>query len=727
MFKQFQQRMISAESIDPLDAYTRQAIQSVLAITLMTLIGIIIVDTLLGDHQPIIIALSMVAVFVAISMVLLRWNYAMPARVLVPIVLLIALCYSITIGYGIHDIAIMGLPILFMVASLTLGKNAPLVFGITAIIAICIIGGLEQARIITTPTNIVTTADEIILIAVLILMSASLQRILLNRIEESLKQSRDKTQAQIELNAEMRELQGILVDRVRELKETEDALRKNEIRYRALFERTNDAVFLIGLDNKIITVNSQVLKMLGYTEQEMVGYPSTIFIVPEEQSANISRHKELVDGETLPLYERTFMCKDGTHLQAELNVAMVFDDDGKPLHIQSVVRNITERKRAEDALRKSEAMYRRAIEAIGGVPYINDYEKHCFSFMGEGVRDLTGYSPAEMSPDLWQSLRQAIVMLGEANGTSREDAIERARAGELKTWCADNLIVTKDGQTRWVMDSAVQIPNDNGIPVASIGILQDVTERHRIQTEQARLIGELESKNAELERFAYTVSHDLKAPLITIRGFLGYLEKDFKSGDWERIQSDLLRIVQATDKMQQLLNDLLELSRIGRLMNAPENVPGNDIVHDAIELVRGRLNAQHIQVTVADHLPIVRGDRVRLVEVIQNLVDNAAKFTSTQSQPHIEIGSNGFELDKPVLYVRDNGIGIESQFHERVFGLFNKLDSQTEGTGVGLALVKRIIEVHGGRIWVESEGLGKGSTFYFTLPRATADAGGMDE
>ncbi|MEW6286796.1 MAG: GAF domain-containing protein [Chloroflexota bacterium] len=229
-----------------------------------------------------------------------------------------------------------------------------------------------------------------------------------------------------------------------------------------------------------------------------------------------------------------------------------------------------------------------------------------------------------------------------------------------------------------------------------------------------RLISELEAKNAELERFTYTVSHDLKSPLFTIRGFLGYLEQDALAGNIERMRSDIARIVAATDKMHQLLNDLLELSRIGRVMNEPQAIPFEELVREAVTLVQGRLMERGTAVHIDANLPLVFGDRPRLIEVIQNLVDNAAKFMGDQPQPRIEIGCAGEEDGKPIFYVRDNGIGIPPEHHERIFGLFNKLDASGEGTGVGLALVKRIVEVHGGRIWVESEP-GKGSTFYFTL------------
>jgi signal transduction histidine kinase len=238
-----------------------------------------------------------------------------------------------------------------------------------------------------------------------------------------------------------------------------------------------------------------------------------------------------------------------------------------------------------------------------------------------------------------------------------------------------------------------------------------------------KLISELENKNAELERFTYTVSHDLKSPLFTIRGFLGYLEQDALSGNHVRLKSDVQRITDATEKMQRLLNELLELSRVGRLRNELTCFPFGDLVREASELVQGRIMERHIAVSIDPDLPTVYGDRPRLTEVVQNLVDNAAKFMGEQPEPRIEIGCAGQDADPRMLifYVKDNGIGIPLEHYERVFGLFNKLDPKTDGTGIGLALVKRILEVHGGRIWVESEP-GKGATFFITLPRTAPTA-----
>ncbi len=244
-------------------------------------------------------------------------------------------------------------------------------------------------------------------------------------------------------------------------------------------------------------------------------------------------------------------------------------------------------------------------------------------------------------------------------------------------------------------------------------------ERRRAEVELAANNAELEVKNTEMERFIYTVSHDLKTPLVTIKGFLGYLERDADAGNRERVRHDVVRIGKAVDTMHHLLEDLLELSRIGRLMNPPESVALSALAEEAVVLVAGRIDQRGAVVDVDPAMPAVHGDRLRLLEVYQNLIDNAVKFSGEQRSPRIEIGARK-DSGEVLCWVRDNGLGIDPRYLEKVFGLFERLDQKIPGTGVGLALVKRIVEVHDGRCWVESEGAGRGSTFFFTLPPAAA-------
>lgn len=312
----------------------------------------------------------------------------------------------------------------------------------------------------------------------------------------------------------------------------------------------------------------------------------------------------------------------------------------------------------------------------------------------------------------------------KVTGFSREEAIGRRAGKDLGIWADPqdrNVIFRMLEQQGYVDEYRGRFRRKNGeiriglLSVVKISIGGEACQLYTFNdiTRMEQLLDELRAKNEELQSFTYTVSHDLKAPLVTIAGFLGYLEQDARSGDMDRLRQDIRRINEATTKMQRLLDELLELSRIGRLMNAPQEVPFEEIVREALGLVEGRLKARQVRVEVEAGLPSVYGDRARLVEVIQNLVDNAAKFMGDHHQPLIQIGMKRRD-GAPVFFVRDNGIGIEAGQQERIFGLFNKLDAKSEGTGIGLALVKRIVEVHGGKIWVESEP-GKGATFFFTL------------
>ena len=242
---------------------------------------------------------------------------------------------------------------------------------------------------------------------------------------------------------------------------------------------------------------------------------------------------------------------------------------------------------------------------------------------------------------------------------------------------------------------------------------EEIKMREKAEKEREAIIQQLRRKNQELDRFAIRVSHDLKTPLITLAGFLGYLDKDIKAGNTERAEKDFAQINEAAKTMGKFVDELLDLSRVGRITNPPANVAFDGIVVDALKAADGLIQARQVQVQVESIFPFVYVDRARIVQVMQNLITNAVKFMGDQPTPRITIGFE--EVDgEHIFYVHDNGIGIAPEDHERIFELFNKLDPNSDGTGIGLGLVKKIIEVHQGRIWVESEP-GKGATFKYTL------------
>ena len=383
--------------------------------------------------------------------------------------------------------------------------------------------------------------------------------------------------------------------------------------------------------------------------------------------------------------------------------------------LNSAKDELKERKRVEAALRAEQEKLSLALQAAKMETWEWNIETGEVLW-SDGIEALFG-----MEKGQFDGKYETYLGLIHPDDRSRtQQTISKALTVENFDYVVEHRLIWQNGQVRWLEGRGKVYRDENGKPVRMAGTVVDVTDRKHGEEERERLIRELAEKNNELEQFTFTVSHDLKAPIITIKGFLGFLGEDARAGNRERLERDIVRINDAVDKMHQLLNELLELSRVGRLMEPSQPVPFRELVDDAVELLQGRLDTTHVCLKIADNLPIVYGDRRRLLEVMQNLIDNAAKFSAQQSKPVVEIGCDGSENEMPVFFVRDNGIGIHPEHHERIFGLFNKLDPMAEGTGVGLALVKRIIEFHGGRIWVESE-LGHGAKFLFTLPQAKGD------
>ena len=262
-----------------------------------------------------------------------------------------------------------------------------------------------------------------------------------------------------------------------------------------------------------------------------------------------------------------------------------------------------------------------------------------------------------------------------------------------------------------------------------VTVFEDITERRQMEerlrsqtSELSQAVADLEETNAELERFMYMISHDLKSPLVTIATFLGFLEEDLKRSDPGRIDKDLLYIRTAADKMGQLLHELLEMSRIGRLVNPSVEVSFQEVAQEALQAVAGPIAGRGVAVQVDEEDVTLFGDRPRLVEIWQNLVENAVKYLGEQPVPRLTIGLER-QGEATVFFVGDNGIGIDPRYHDKIFGIFEKLDPKSGGTGIGLAIAKRIVELYRGKIWVESAGLGQGACFRFTLPGAVRGLG----
>ena len=244
--------------------------------------------------------------------------------------------------------------------------------------------------------------------------------------------------------------------------------------------------------------------------------------------------------------------------------------------------------------------------------------------------------------------------------------------------------------------------------------MNDAEKKH-VEETRKMLVRDWEARNAALEDFALTISHDLKAPLTVMSASLMRLREDIAAGDLQCVEEDIKFAEKSLKRMSSMSDDILRLFRIGREETPSKPTPIRDIATEIADQFRPLLEESQVSLTVHPDLPHVYMSEFRIREIVTNLVENAIKYIGDHPDPNIEIGCR-IDNDEPVFFVRDNGVGIQPHYHDAIFGLFSQVNKNREGNGVGLALVKRIIESHGGRIWIESEGRGKGTTFCFTVP-----------
>lgn len=425
---------------------------------------------------------------------------------------------------------------------------------------------------------------------------------------------------------------------------------------------------------------------------------------PDDRASAVEKIEQSVRDHTDLWNEYRIVLRNGEEHWIGASGKSSYDETGQPVQMSGICIDITERKHVEKSLVESEQRYRGLIE---GVPdYVLVHRNGKVLFVNPAAIEVMGYQDKDLvGSDILDYIAPESHELVVA-------MVAKRAAGEVIP-PYEITIITKEGE-RKVTEVHGSLVMYEGAP-ASLNVLSDITRRKEAEEIQGHLLHDLTQKNAELERFTYTVSHDLKSPLITIKGFLGYLEKDALAGDAKRLHEDVVRIHAATSKMEEFIAALLDLSRVGRVVNPPVRVSLAFLVQDAVEALDAQVRERGVTLVIPGDLPEVYGDRVRLQQVMTNLIGNAIKFMGDQEEPRVEIGAHHTKGEE-IICVRDNGIGIAPENLDKIFSVFTRLNPAIPGAGIGLVLVKRIVEVHGGKCRVESAGLGKGCSFCFSLP-----------
>jgi len=516
-----------------------------------------------------------------------------------------------------------------------------------------------------------------------------------------------------ELGTAFDEMAQQLEARERERDSAELALRKSEARYRSLFDNSLFGIVAVGIDNRFERVNQAFCDLLGYREQELVGGLNFADIThPDDVLTSLEKHLEMKRGE-LERYtiEKRYLTKAGSVVRVLCFVEGSYNEQRHCEGNIACILDITKLKESEERMR---LYFERQIVGMA----ITSPDKRWLQTNAR-LHQMLGYTREELASRSWEDLTHP-------DDLARSQALfNRMLNGEIDEYVMEKRYLRRDGT--W-LDSYLSIgcvrKPDRQVDYV-LALYDDITERKRseqeIQSLQSRLeqrvlerTAQLEAAIREQESFSYSVSHDLRSPLRHINSYLAILQEEFAQDLPEEAQYYLKRSRAASSKMGKLIDDLLELSRVGRSRLVKESLDLSGLAAGVITMLKEGDPGREVQVEITPGLR-AQGDKILMGQVLENLLGNAWKYSARRECARLIFGVK--ELGrKQAFFVRDNGAGFDMAYRDKLFGAFQRLHGEEfEGTGIGLATVKRIMERHGGAVWAEAK-LDEGATFYFTLP-----------
>ncbi len=486
-----------------------------------------------------------------------------------------------------------------------------------------------------------------------------------------------------------------------------DALAASDRRYRELADAIPQIVWIAGPDGAVTHLNVKASEYTGIGTGELRGRAWERVIHPDDLPRVLDTWAEVLRTGVPQVNEFRIRRADGAYRWHINRQVPSRDGTGAIARWYGTSTDVEDLKCAQAELADGRERLRTAVAAARLTPW--DWDLRTGALVSLEFENQLGYTGAEVP----REYARWIELLHPDDRDRVQGEIRGHLDGHRADFSVEFRARHKNGSYRWLNSVGAVLRDETGAPHRVLGCHIDVTERKEWEVRQGELVRELERRNAEMEQFTYTVSHDLKSPLVTIKGFADVLNQDLASGELGSAGGDLLRITTAADRMMSLLDDLLDLSRVGRVGGPLVPVVLSEVLGEALERVSGPARAAGVLLRVSGRVcGVVLGDRGRLVEVFQNVLENGVKYGGGGVVEVSGVVASG----RVVVSVRDWGLGIEPRHRERIFGLFEKLDPKSPGTGVGLALVKKVVEFHGGRVWVESAGPGTGSTFVVDLP-----------
>jgi PAS domain S-box-containing protein len=497
---------------------------------------------------------------------------------------------------------------------------------------------------------------------------------------------------------------------------------ETRVRLAAIVNSSDDAIVGKTLDGIITSWNPGAEKMFGYEAAEAIGKPMLLIFPPERLSEETGLLTRIGRGESITHFDTVRVRKDGRRIDVSVTLSPITDGEGKIIGASKIARDITEHKLAEAKALENERRFRTMCDSMSQLAWIAGPDGFIVWY-NQRWYDYTGTRPAQMEGWGWQSVHEPERLPKVME--QWKSAIAAGLPFEMEFPLRGG-----DGRFRRFLTRALPLKDALGKVMQWFGTNTDVDELKRAEDEIRHLnakleervrerTAQLEAANKEMEAFSYSVSHDLRAPLRGINGYVHMLKEDYAP----RLDSEANRMLNTVGaeakRMGQLIDDLLAFSRLGRKSMETTRVDLAELARFEFENLTRHAPDTKIQFDIKQ-LPGACGDPSMLRQVFANLIGNAIKFSRHQPSPVIEVG--GWSRDGQITcYVKDNGAGFDERYAEKLFGVFQRLHSEEEfeGTGVGLALVQRVIVRHGGKVWAESK-LNHGATFYFSLPAAKA-------
>jgi PAS domain S-box-containing protein len=500
---------------------------------------------------------------------------------------------------------------------------------------------------------------------------------------------------------------------ITERKRAEEA----QTRLAAIVNSSQDAIIGKTTEGIITSWNPGATKVFGYTAEEAIGKPILLLIPPERHGEEQSVLAQILRGEDVGHFETVRLHKDGRLIDVSVAISVIKDRAGKVIGASKIARDITDRKRSEEFILDSERRFRTMANSIPQLAWTARADGYIFWYNDRWYQ-YTGTTPEQMEGWGWQSVHDP-ARLSEVVKEWKK-SIAAGEPFEMKF-----PLRGADGRFRTFLTRAVPLKGAGEKVEQWFGTNTDVDQLKQAE-EQIKILNaeledrvaqrtaELEAANKELEAFSYSVSHDLRAPLRAISGFTTIVMEEHAPRLPAEAQHYLERVRNGGQRMGELIDDLLAFSRLSRKPLERHPVNNNRLVREVLDEINPSASGRKIEIRAAE-LPEISGDPVLLKQVWTNLLSNAVKYTRGREPAIVEIGCEP-KSGQDVFFVRDNGVGFDMQYAGKLFGVFQRLHrpDEFEGTGVGLAIVQRIIHRHGGRVWAEAKP-NAGAAFYFTL------------